>query len=92
MDQLDTLFTFLSVTFSTYAASIPDWAITVLAVVGSCHLVLPALQALIQKVVELTPSKSDDLVYEKVTQSKAYLVFAKVVRFVSGLKLPAKSK
>ena len=90
--EIDTILVFLSTLFASYSNLLPAVAVSVLAVIGSLHLVMPIAQSLAEAIVKITPSKKDDELYEKVTRSKVYLAVIKFVAWVSGLKLPETKK
>ena len=62
----------------------------VLTVIGFFRVIFKPLMTLIEKVVEATPTKSDDERLAKIKESKVYKGVAWVVDYLLPVKLPVK--
>lgn len=87
MESLD-----LSALILSIAGILPDWALAILIFIGTLHFAIPPIQAAVEAVIRLTPSKKDDEKYEEIIRSKGYLIAIKVIAYISGLKLKEKKK
>lgn len=62
--------------------------IVVFAVIGMFRTIFKPLMALIDAVVAVTPSKSDDALVEKVKANKWYLLFVWLIDYLTSVKIP----
>ena len=65
-------------------------AVQIISIVGSLRLLLKPIMSVVSTVVLITPSKSDDLLPEKIMEHKAYKMFVFVVDYLASIKLPKK--
>jgi hypothetical protein len=63
-------------------------AASVVAGVGIARLIFKPLMVFLQAVVEATPSQSDNVLLQKVMESKIYKGWAFVLDYLASIKLP----
>lgn len=68
-----------------FAVQYPQLA-SIIFLIGSFRVVMKPLVALAKAIVEITPSKSDDVFVEKIEQSGAYKVVLFVVDYIFSIK------
>ena len=83
---------FLAGVVAQYAEVLPLWFVGILLFIGSCHVVIPPIQAAVLAVVTATATKKDDEIYAEVIQSKYYIYFVRFVKWTSGLDLSKAKK
>lgn len=64
--------------------------VQVISIVGSLRLAIKPIMSVVSAVVLITPSKSDDLLPEKIMEHKAYKMFVYLVDYLASIKLPKK--
>lgn len=65
-------------------------AVQIMSVIATLRMVNKPIMSLITIYVNLTPSKDDDLLPDKIKASKAYKIFVYVTDWVASIKLPSK--
>jgi hypothetical protein len=65
---------------------LPNWAVTIIVVVGSLRIILKPVMELAKAIVQLTPSKADDELPAKVEASKAYKSVLFVLDWFASIK------
>lgn len=63
-------------------------AVQIISIVGTLRLAIKPIMSVVEAVVMITPSKSDDLLPEKIKQSKAYKTVVFVLDWFASIKLP----
>jgi hypothetical protein len=88
MDNLD----YLKPVMEMMMETLPPSVITILTIMGALRLALKPIMSLIEIYVKLSPSKKDDVIPEKIMQSKAYKTLAYILDLVGSVKIPKKKE
>jgi hypothetical protein len=83
---MEQILAFLSPILEAYSGSLGG-AVQIITIIGSLRLLLKPLMGLLEAFVTITPSKTDDLLPEKIKANKVYKSVVYLLDWLASLKL-----
>jgi hypothetical protein len=83
---MEQILAFLSPILEAYSGSLGG-AVQIITIIGSLRLLLKPLMGLLEAFVTITPSKTDDLLPEKIKDNKVYKSVVYLLDWLASLKL-----
>lgn len=86
MEWLNAILAYLIATFPVVSAILAK----LIVIMGTARMFLKPIQEFVTKIVALTKTQVDDVLWAKILASKPYRIFNAVLDYVLSIKLPTK--
>jgi hypothetical protein len=83
---MEQILAFLSPILEAYSGNLGG-AVQIITIIGSLRLLIKPLMGLLEAFVTITPSKTDDLLPEKIKDNKVYKSVVYLLDWLASLKL-----